>query len=248
MRRSDLPFGSEFSPSQINLKNVLEMAHEYGGNWKAFEGAIKAKYFESYRTSDYNRKKLANNCKLGMIAYGIIDRDARLTDFGQKLYDLRDEPKHLHTELARHILLKLHGLTLVQTVQDMQARGESADLIKLRDWLEERGVHYPRGGKHPSIMRLWLEKAGIFAENSWRVDEARLQEVLGTTSVEIECLAKFTPEQKVYLKTLANMGGPGPYASNEIEKLATMTYGVKFDKKTCQRRYSTHFGMWGTLR
>jgi len=80
MMRSDLPFGSEFSPSQISLFHVLELAHQYGGDWKAFEAAIRETYFEKHRTSDYNKRKLANNTKLGMIAYELIDRDANLTD------------------------------------------------------------------------------------------------------------------------------------------------------------------------
>src|SRR6202041_2048330 len=89
IRWSDLPFGSEFSPSQIQLPTLLEFAHEHGGDWRAFEATIKAKYFGQNQTSDYNRGKLANNTKLGMIADGIIERDAKLTDFGKKLYQLR---------------------------------------------------------------------------------------------------------------------------------------------------------------
>jgi len=113
----------------------------------------------------------------------------------------------------------------------MVVRGEGVTLNSLREWLEERGVHFPRGGKHPSIMRLWLEKAGIFTGGSWRVDEGRLAAVLGAEIDEVEGLAALTVQQKAYLKTLANMGGSGPYQSNEVEKLATTTYGVKFDEK-----------------
>ncbi|MDI6763717.1 MAG: restriction endonuclease [Thermodesulfobacteriota bacterium] len=236
MKHSDLPFGSEFSPSQIELPIVFQFADQYGGDWKAFEGAIYEKYFKKYATSEYNKRKLANNCKLGMIAYGIIDRDARLTPFGQKLLSLRNQDDPLYTELARHVLLKLHGLTLVQTIQDMETRQESINLRKLREWLEERNVHYPRGGKHPSIMRLWLEKAGIFARGSWRVNDKRLLEILGTSSEEIDLLSGFSPEQRAYLKTLANMGSPGPFPSNEVEKLATTTYGIKFDEKALPKK------------
>ena len=42
---SDLPFGSEFSPSQIELPVVLEFAKEHGGDWKAFEAAVKKAIF-----------------------------------------------------------------------------------------------------------------------------------------------------------------------------------------------------------
>jgi len=235
IQRSDLPFGSEFSPSQIDLARVLEMADAHGGDWKAFEAAVRSEYFDNHKTSEYNRSKLANNTKLGMIAYGLIDRNANLTQFGRKLHGIRGNKEALYEELARHILLNLHGMNLVQCVLDIQAAGETVDLLKLRRWLEERGIHFPRGGKHPSMMRLWMEKAGIFS-SGWRVDEDRLREVLGTSTEEIEVLATFTPEQKAYLKTLANMGGPSPYLSNDVEKLAATTFGVRFNEKNLPKQ------------
>lgn len=231
MQRSDLPFGSEFSPSQADLPKLLEMATEHGGNWKAFEDAVRLEYFEDRaKTNDYNRRKLANNTKLGMQAYGIIDKEARLTALGKELYALRADKDRLYSCLARHILLNLHGTTLVQCIQDMHSSGDSVDLLNLRTWLEDRGIHFPRGGKHPSIMRLWLEKAGVF-QRGWIVDDAKLNEIRGVSSGEVEVLSAFTAEQRAFLRTLMNLGGLGTYASNEIEKLATATYGQKFDEK-----------------
>jgi site-specific DNA-methyltransferase (cytosine-N4-specific) len=232
--RSDLPFGSEFSPSQIKLPYVLELAATHGGNWQAFEAGVRATYFESHDTNEYNKGKLANNTKLGMIAYGLIDRDANLTEFGRQLYDLRSDESKLYFELARHILINLHGITLIQCIQDMQAAGEVVKLTKLREWLEERGIIFPRGGKHASIMRLWLEKAGIF-QDGWRVDEDCLQEILGSSTEEIEVLSVLSKEQKAFLKTLANLGG-GTHLSNEVEKLATATFGMKFDEKSLPKQ------------
>jgi site-specific DNA-methyltransferase (cytosine-N4-specific) len=234
LRRSDLPFGSEFSPSQVDLPHLLELSIIHGGNWQAFEKAVRTAYFEGHITSEYNKNKLANNTKLGMIAYGIIDRNANLTEFGQKLYNFRHNDTELYTELARHILLNLHGITLIQCIQDMQAAGEVVKLTKLREWLEERGTIFPRGGKHASIMRLWLEKAGVF-QDGWRVNEARLQEILGSSTEEIEVLSMFSKEQKTFLKTLGNLGG-GTQLSNEIEKLATATFGIKFDEKSLPKQ------------
>lgn len=235
MKRSDLPFGSEFSPSQIDLATALELVERHGGDWKAFEAAVRAEYFDSHDTSDYNRGKLANNTKLGMIAYGLIDRDATLTPLGRSLYDHRHNPEQLYEELARHILVNLHGMTLVQCVQDMQAAAEKVTLVKLRQWLKERGIHFPRGGKHPSMMRLWLEKAGVFS-SGWSVNERRLKEVTGVSADEFEALAVLTQEQKAYLKTLANLGGSGSYQSNDVEKLARATYGVRFNEKNLPKQ------------
>jgi hypothetical protein len=133
VRRSDLPFGSEFSPSQIRLERVLELADLHGGDWKALEDAIRTEYFEGERfadTSEYNKRKLSNNTRLGMVAYGIIERDGNLTEFGRLLHSVRQDERQLYEDLARHILLNRHGLTLVQCIQDMQTAGETVNLPK----------------------------------------------------------------------------------------------------------------------
>jgi len=119
MVKSDLPFGSEFSPSQIDLIRVLEIAQEHSGDWRALEDAIRHEYFESYPTSEYNRRNLANNCKLGMIAYGVLNRDGSLTDFGNELLSFKKTPEKMYKLFARHIILNLKGLIVLQTVQDI---------------------------------------------------------------------------------------------------------------------------------
>lgn len=235
MKKSDLPFGSEFSPSQIELPHVLKLADEHGGDWHAFEKAVRVTYFDRHGSGDsasYNRGKLANNTKLGMIAYGIIDRNATLTEFGEELLKLaNDEPK-LYEALAKHILLNLNGMTMVRCIQDMVAAGEVVNLTTLRDGLKERGVHFPRGGKHPSIMRLWLAKAGVIVGNRWQVDPHRIEGVLGLNPDEFEVLASFTLEQRAFVRALANVGTLDPQPANEIARLASATYGVKFPEKS----------------
>lgn len=239
MIRSDLPFGSEFSPSQINLHDLLEIVHKHQGNFHTLETAIMERYFSTHGddtagedSAIYNRKKLANNCKLGMIAYGLIDREANFTAFGQSLYELRDDEMKLYMGLARHILLNLKGMTLVQCIQDMTVAGEEVNLTSLRDGLAERGVHYPPGGKHPSMMRLWLAKAGVFVGSRWQIDDLRLREVLGVNPEEYGFLARFTIEQRAFLRALSNTGIKEPQPANEIARLAAATYGVKFPEKS----------------
>lgn len=172
MATSDLPFGSEFSPSQVDLSEILDLAHNYAGDPDGFETAVRALYFEK----EYSPAKLANNTNLAMRAYGLIDDEINLTQVGRQLYNLRKNLPALYRELARHILLNLHGAVLVQCVQDIQAAGEKADLAKLREWLAEKGIHFPPGGKHPSIMRLWLQKAGVFT-SGWTVDDTALKSI-----------------------------------------------------------------------
>ena len=236
MPHSDLPFGSEFSPAQIDLTVLLDLADQYGADWKAFEHAVRDRYFAGNKTSDYNKGKLANNTKLSLRAYGLIgEKDTILTETGRTLYDFRYEEASLYEAFGRHILKHCQGMNFVQCLLDMQAAGENIDLNTLRRWLEERGITVPRGGKHMSTLRLWLEKAGVFV-SGYRVDQARLNEILGLNVAEFEALATFSPEQRAYLKALANVDGGGPYFSNDIESLAAATYGVTFNEKNLPKQ------------
>ena len=156
-KKSDLPFGSEFSPSQIELSILLGLIKENEGNWRALEKAILEKYFIKHgqagtnESGAYNRSKLANNCKLGLISYQIITREGNFTAFGRSLYNLRNDESKLYTSLARHILLNLNGMNLVSCVQDMTAAGEEVNLTTLREGMAARSIHYPPGGKHPRL-------------------------------------------------------------------------------------------------
>jgi len=234
--RASLPFGSEFSPSQINLRQTLELIEQHAGNQAALQAAILATYFANHGgtgpNAAKNRNTLAMNSRLGLKAYGIIDDTAHFTDFGRQLFDLRADEKALYETLARHILLNLHGMALVQCIRDMIAGGEDVSLNTLRSALAERGVDYPSGGKHPSMMRLWLEKAGVFVGSRWQIDDIHLREVIGTDPAMYRELSKFTAEQRAFLRALANTGMTDPQPANEIVKLAAATYGVRFPEKS----------------
>lgn len=233
MQKSDLPFGSEFSPSQIELPELLELAATHAGDVKALQAAIQARFFSTHGAGNAkNQAKLAMNCRLGMKAYGLIDEDANLTDFGRELCSVKNDESKLYETLARHILLNLKGMALVQCIRDMTAAGEVVNLTTVRSGLEERGIHYPSGGKHPSMMRLWLAKAGVFMGERWQVNELRLAAVLGANPDDYGVLSHFTKEQRAFLLALANTGVTDPQPANEVARLAAATYGVKFPEKS----------------
>ena len=229
MPRSDLPFGSEFSPAQIGLPVLLEFAHEYAADWKAFEEAVCARYFSEYQTGDYNKRKLANNTKLSMRAYGLIEADdTTLTETGASLYALRNDPQALYEAFGRHILKTRQGMIFVQCILDMHAAVETIDLNKLRAWLQERGIAVPRGGKHMSTLRLWLEKGGVFV-SGYRVDQARLGSLLGLGMDEFEELAAVSIP---------------PTRPSALRRRHMVCRSMK---RTSRNRYSIHFVMPATL-
>lgn len=229
--QSDIPFGSEFSPSQVNLPHLLELVHDHQGDPKALEDAILEAYFSSHAPDDANRRRLANNSKRGMVHYGLIDDRAQFTALGERLYSIRNDEKLLYDEFAKHILINLNGYALIQCVQDLTAAGERVTLVNLRKALLEKGLNVPRGGKHPSIMRLWLEKAGIFLKG-WLIDQRRLEELLGRKVDELESLVGLTAQQRAYLRALASIDSEGPYLSNHVARHAQMLYGTQFNEKS----------------
>jgi len=58
-----------------------------------------------------------------------------------------------------------------------------------------------------------------------------LNEIIGISSDEFDALALLTPAQRAFIKALVNQGEKEVYFSNDIEKLAYATYGVKFNEK-----------------
>lgn len=230
--KSDLPFGSEFSPSQIHLPTLLNLIVAHQSNNQVLQNAIQDHFFASHGGGNpNNQQKLAMNCRLGLKAYGIIDENANFTTFGQELLTQKDDENKLYEALAQHILLNLKGMALIQCIRDMVAAGEQINLTSLRAGLKVRNIHYPPGGKHPSIMRLWLAKAGIFIDHGWQINELRLTQLLPNPN-EFANLSRFTPEQRAFLMALANAGISTPQPANEIVKLATATYGTKFPEKS----------------
>ncbi len=131
-----------------------------------------------------------------------------------------------------YILLNLKGMAFIQCIQDMIVAGEEIRLTSLRDALAERGIHYPSGGKHPSMMRLWLAKAGVFVGERWQIDETKLKQVLGTDSSAFSQLALLSTEQRDFLRALANTGSSEPQSASAIVRLAEATYGTKFPEKS----------------
>lgn len=233
---SDLPFGSEFSPSQIELPAVLEIIAGNEGNIPAIEAAIRAAYFASHGGSDpakadQNQKTLAMNSRLGLQAYGIIDSDGNLTTLGSELHSNRGDDAKLYSSLGRHILLQLNGMRVVQCVQDMVAAGETVTLESLEGALRMRGLAVAKISRHLSSMRLWLEKAGVVGKG-WQVDPFKLKAVLGTDPEDFESLSDLSPAQRAFLRALANTGVTSEQPADGVRALAESLYGLTLPGKS----------------
>ena len=229
-QKSDLPFAGNFSPEEIDLAEVLEFANTTGGNRKALEAAIQQRYYDPKpATPSAQKPKLAYNVALGMEKYGVINKDATLTPLGQELYKLRKNSVALHERFAKHILVDLPGAILLETIRDMRSGGEKLDLVNIRRALHDaHNIHTPTANKHISLMRLWLDKAGVTTK-AWYIDETRYKQILGISDNEIAALQDLTHEQRAVLKVLAEIGTP--VNSSKLRQAAEKAYGVVLNEK-----------------
>lgn len=221
-----LPFGSEFSPSQVELPNLLNICKQHEGDKDGIEKAI----IETFFSDKVNFvKKLGSNCRLGMQCYGILDSQCKFTDTGALLYEHRNDSQ-LYVIFARHILLHLNGLLFLTCLQDLQKAEKKITLTTMKKGLEARGLTYPKGGKHPSIMRLWLDKVGL-VNKQWEVNSDVLNQILGSED-KTSVLSELDNLQIAFLKTLINSGIKAPQPASDIVKLAQNVYGLEFPEKS----------------
>ena len=197
-----LPFGSELSPDVINLPFLLEACKKYEGNKLQLENCIRQEYFlNTSNGNEKNQKTLAMNCRLSLQKYLLLDDNFRLTDIGEKLYGLSNNKGALYKEFAKHILLNLNGIAFLQCIREMHLASEKVDLTTLREACLSRGLSYPSGGKHPSIIRLWLAQVGIFKGKTWDIDEDCVKDILGVQD-NAGMLAGLNNLQKIFLNFL----------------------------------------------
>src|SRR2546426_8608882 len=228
-RKSDLPFGSQLSPAQISLAQVLEMLERHGGATPEFTEAVRSHYFGGHAHGDRKQQaEIAKNVRLALHEYGIILANDKLSEFGNQLAKARADKTSLHNLFARHILLNLKGLDLLRAVTDMKAARLDTKLVDIARELERRGIHVPESGTHISSMKGWLVEAGVI-DNQWNVDETKLRELVGHGPTEIEELGSFTTEQRAFIKALVAMPSPGPFNSAEVARLATAMSHVRYD-------------------
>jgi site-specific DNA-methyltransferase (cytosine-N4-specific) len=235
-KKSEIPFGAQFSPNQVDLPSILQIIHDNAGDREEITKVICDQFFADH--SRTQNLKLADNVVLALRAYGLLDKDtATPTSLAKELLVLSQEPQKFYERFAKHILTDLKGVTLVETIATMQALGEDISLHILQKRLEQRGLHVPRGAVHLSSMRLWLALAGIFDKDVtsgprlYEVNQARLKAVLGIELDEIDKLSQLTRAQRAFLRALTRIPDPDPLVANKVADLASILYAVEYNHK-----------------
>lgn len=228
MNVNELPFGTQFSPEQINLRRLLELAQEYTGKTnKEFVEQIAQEFFPQKASPE----KLAGNTSISLKSYGVVTgrNIIEITELGRNLLSITDD-EQLKKAFAKHILLNLNGLVFVETLRRMYINGDSLTNANINIALIHQGFQLQQTSNNVQVMKLWLSQAGIIL-GDWKINEAALKELLGIESNDIALFKELSPEQYYFLLALCNAASNEPLVATDVRNLATASYNIDFDEK-----------------
>jgi hypothetical protein len=232
-----LPEANEFSPGQVELRQVLKFADANPGSREAIVEAIRARYFgtaAAKRATATERleqqTKRANNVVIGMKGYGLFDLDTnKLTTVGQALLTTSDDEK-LYEEFASHILKSCNGVDVLEAVRAIQVRGEKPTKTRLQTELETRGFRLPRATTHHTKLLQWLREANVLDKDN-SIDEAAVSRLTGVGLETLEQWSGLTREQRAFLRTMRRLGdvhGTSKLAAKDVLTQSKFEHGAIF--------------------
>jgi hypothetical protein len=226
-----LPYAKQLSPNQIDLRVLLDLLSAAGGDRVAFQTAVGKRFFP--KRDPKNQFTSAMNTFLSMRAHGLVagNDPYTVTDLA---IELRREPTDsaLEAAFAKHLLLNLNGLQLLEVIESLEARGQTVTVARIVDELLALGID-PGGssGENLNPMKLWLERAHVL--NGWTIDSAVLKQLTGASITEVSELVSMPAPQQAFLRALATVTDPPPHDAAGVRRLAEMqSPGLRFDTKT----------------
>src|SRR5262249_41327542 len=207
-----IPSANEFSPGQVDLKQVLEIVQTRAGNRAEITDAIREAYYAEAAaavsdpgTRRERQRGRANNVCIGLAAYGLLNFETfELTQLGRDVLAADDAMRA--DMFASHILKNLHGRGVLDAIRSLQARRVKVTKARLIGELDGMGFRTQQGKPLPEnttdhlILLKWLRQARVL--NKYVIDEDTFARLAGITAQEEKEIANLTRAQRVFLRVL----------------------------------------------
>lgn len=221
-----MPYGAEFSPEKIEIKELLKIAKKHEGD--AANELIKdiaKKYFN-------NNLAMGGNCKNSMVAYDILESGGgvSLSQFGNELILIKKDAD-IYEAMAKRILTYLNGLMFIEAIRTVSEGGERPTLVNITEMLNMMGCEsLPKTNKHVPTMKKWLEKANVL--RGWDIREKKLESIVGIENEEIDVLKGLNHAQICFVRALCNSDNGSFQNAAKIRDLAKASFNVSFEEKS----------------
>ena len=231
MKKNKLPFGTQFTPNVINLREILQLIKDNEGLESShFIDELIKKYFS--KNTESSQERMAKNCKTSLVSYGILEpgKSIFMSDFGNSLYEISDDIM-FYDKFAIHILKNLNGLLLVDAIRSLNREGKHVTNESIIGYLNNRGFDYKPTANNAQSMKLWLERSGVLTKK-WCIVEEKINGLISLSESEIDILKRLSLPQYYFIKTLCNIESDKYHKASGVRDLATATYGIKFVEKS----------------
>lgn len=234
-KESQIPVGTGFSPNLISLPDYVKAVVDHSGDEEALEAAVNSPPVWIGAKERTTRRTRRHPMEAG-VQYGLMtEGDYEATELASSLEGM-SEPK-IYEEFARHILLNLGGLRVIEAAQEMEIDGLNITGDTLAHYLTQQGFRVTEHNTAINTLRMWLGKAGLVPESgrvkgAWLPDLEVKEKLIGIDDETIAAIASFTNEQIAYVKALCRLN-PDPtkwIAAADVRDLAESTFGVRFKR------------------
>lgn len=238
---SAIPVGTQFSSSRFDLREFIKALCDHSGDKAAL---MKVIWAPPVFITTRKRAPTRRNKSLPLEAaaqYGLLGRRTYVaTDLARELSALSGQD--LYEAFARHILLNLGGLRVVEACQQMRVDALQITGDTLARYLTDQAFRVTEHNTQINTMRLWLAKAGIFPDQSrghdiWEVDVAAKERILGLREGTIEILAGLKPDQVEFALALSRINPRGEYLAAGVRANAEASSGLRLARASLPDQY-----------
>jgi len=194
-----VPFTQQFSPEQTPMEKLLVLLEKSKDSTKEIKVLIANSFFKDRSDPE----KLAGNTVISLKIYGILDKENKITDFCKDLISNKNDIGRVYEILARHILLNMHGIEILETLREMKKAHLPIQLSTLPDELLKRGIKTKSSSSDLSGFFGWLRKANILI--NYDINEPVFEAIVGVKIKIIESLMHLNHGQIGFLRAMVAM-------------------------------------------
>lgn len=236
---SAIPVGTQFSPSLIDLSAFIEAIITSSGDKDSMADAVWNKPVRKREVANPPTRRRKSLPLEAAIQYGLLDSNYEATDLAHDLAALPGS--ELHSEFARHIILNLGGIRVVEAAQQMAADGENVTGDSLAGYLTDQGFPVTVHNTAINSLRMWLAEAGVFPRGrggrAWEVDQEAKERLVGMSDQGIAALVGLTAEQRAFVEALTRIEPEGWYRAADVRDLAEMIHGRRLDRANLPKTF-----------
>ncbi len=236
---SAIPVGSQFSPSLIDLSGLLKAIVKHSGKKEAMLDAVWRHPVRKKPIENTPTPRRASLPLEAAVQYDLLNSEYRATLLAKQLVTL--EGDDLHNAFARHILLNLGGLRVVEAAQQMEYDGLRVTGDSLAGYLTDQGFPVTVHNTAINSLRMWLAEAGLFPKGSgrrpWQVDPGTKERLVGMGDQTLASLVTLGDEQRAFVEALCRIDPPDWYPAADVRDLTETIVGSRVNRANLPKTF-----------